>query len=239
MRALPEFSLRHSELEGVNAENAVKYIGEAALSMYQTEKFSKRGEFGELLLHVILRDIFNTIPAVSKIFFKDAPNDTVKGFDAVHVVAAETGLELWLGEVKFYQSIDKAIADVTAELGRHLDHDYLKNEFLFVSRKIDDGWPHAATLKRLLDPDTTLDKVFKTVCIPVLLTYNSDATSKFTEMSEQYRAELEAELWRGYQQFYKKNPLTNLRVRLILLPLQDKTALVTELHKILEAMQCL
>ena len=34
--------------------------------------------------------------AISKVFFKDSPNDTVKGFDAVHVVESLDGLELWL-----------------------------------------------------------------------------------------------------------------------------------------------
>ncbi|MEN3029932.1 Hachiman antiphage defense system protein HamA [Chromobacterium amazonense] len=37
--------------------------------------------------------------AISKIYFKDAVNNTVKGFDAVHVLATQNGLELWLGEV--------------------------------------------------------------------------------------------------------------------------------------------
>ena len=45
----------------------------------------KRGEFGELILHVILRDYFNTTPLVSKIFFKDTDGFTVHGFDSVHI----------------------------------------------------------------------------------------------------------------------------------------------------------
>src|SRR3712207_6996007 len=59
-----------------------------------SEKYSKRGEFGELLLHSVIRDVFHSEPAISKIFFKDSANDTVKGFDAVHVVEVEGSLEL-------------------------------------------------------------------------------------------------------------------------------------------------
>lgn len=223
----------------MNHENAMKYIAEAALSIYQTEKFSKRGEFGELLLHVVLRQIFDTIPAVSKIYFKDAPNDTVKGFDAVHVIATDAGLELWLGEVKFYADIGAAIADVTEELGKHLEADYLKNEFMLVGRKIDDNWPHAERLKMLLDPDTSLDKVFETVCIPVLLTYNSETTKKHSKLTDAYREELESELREFHAKFVKKNPLKNLKVRLVLFPMNTKEILVKNLHAILEAAKCL
>lgn len=239
MRELPDFALRYSEKEGLSHENAMKSIAEAALTIYQTDKYAKRGEFGELLLHVILKELFNTIPAVSKIYFKDAPNDTVKGFDAVHVVASENELELWLGEVKFYSSISSAITDVTKELEKHLDTNYLRNEFLLVSHKIDEAWPHADKLSKLIDPDTSLDKVFKAVCIPVLLTYDSDTTKRFSELTEDYKRELLVELTTHYKKFEEKSPIKNLRVRLILFPLQDKTLLVNELHRILEAAKCL
>lgn len=239
MRELPDFALRYSEKEGLSHENAMKSIAEAALTIYQTDKYAKRGEFGELLLHVILKELFNTIPAVSKIYFKDAPNDTVKGFDAVHIVASEDELELWLGEVKFYSSISSAITDVTKELEKHLDTNYLRNEFLLVSHKIDEAWPHADKLNKLIDPDTSLDKVFKAVCIPVLLTYDSDTTKRFSELTEDYKRELLAELTTHYKKFEEKSPIKNLRVRLILFPLQDKALLVNELHKILEAAKCL
>ncbi|WP_414446795.1 DUF1837 domain-containing protein [Burkholderia sp. 22PA0099] len=118
-RALPEFCLRYSELQGLNGDNAMELIATAAKRVYQTEKFQSRGEFGELFLHVILKELFRTLPAISKIYFKDSVNNTVKGFDAVHVIPTETGLQLWLGEVKFYESIAPAITDVCGELDRH------------------------------------------------------------------------------------------------------------------------
>ncbi|WP_330558188.1 Hachiman antiphage defense system protein HamA [Acutalibacter sp. 1XD8-33] len=33
---------------------------------------SRRGEFGELILHLLLRDFKNTIPLISKVYFKDS-----------------------------------------------------------------------------------------------------------------------------------------------------------------------
>jgi hypothetical protein len=102
---LPEFALTETEREGVRAHNAVALVGAAARSLYTSHNYERRGEVGELLLHIVLRQFFGAVPAISKVWFKDAANDTVKGFDAVHVVASESLLELWLGEVKFYSDV--------------------------------------------------------------------------------------------------------------------------------------
>ena len=105
--------------------------------------------------------MFDTLPAVSKIYYKDGPNDTVKGFDAVHVVDQGPDLELWLGEAKFYGSISSAIGSAVNSLAQLDQTDYLKDEFAAIVHKIDDQWPHADKLKHLLDRNTSLgDKVF-------------------------------------------------------------------------------
>ncbi|RYZ83072.1 MAG: DUF1837 domain-containing protein, partial [Proteobacteria bacterium] len=131
LNALPEFALNLTELKAISHLNMVDKLREAALSVYESEKFKNRGEFGELLLHVIMRDFFKTIPAVSKIYYKDSANNTVKGFDAVHVVETKTGLELWLGETKFYSSISRAMADVAKDLESHTQARFLRNEFIY------------------------------------------------------------------------------------------------------------
>lgn len=238
-RSLPDFCLRYSECEGINAANAMERVAAAAKTIYQTEKFKNRGEFGELILHVVLKELFNTIPAISKIFFKDSVNSTVKGFDAVHVVPTLTGLQLWLGEVKFYQDINDAIDDVCRELDAHFEREYLRNEFLLIDRKIDDAWPHADKLRKLMDENTSLDEVFEVVSVPVLLTYDSAVTNGHTECTDQYVQAMKFELERHYTRFKTKNKLTNVEVRLILFPLQEKKRLVSELHRKLEAAQCL
>jgi Cap4 SAVED domain len=98
----------------------------AALKVYATDAYTGRGEFGELMLHAVIRHEFQTDIAVSKIFFKDRANDTVKGFDCVHISRAEDGLlDLWLGEPKFYTRRSEAIASAAEELREHLERDYL------------------------------------------------------------------------------------------------------------------
>ena len=175
MEWLPDFCLTYGELGKLNASNMVSLMREAVRKLYTSKKFESRGEFGELILHAAIRQVFCSLPAISKIYYKSATNNTVKGFDAVHVVTNQKGIELWLGEAKFYKEINGAIRDVVQELHEHVEKDYLKGEFLLIKGKIDQSWPHADQLKRLLDPNVSLDQVFKQVVIPVLLTYDSKA----------------------------------------------------------------
>lgn len=124
---LPEFALEYSELAQFNAGTGRRQLRKAALLMYASDKYKSRGEFGELLLHAVCREIYRSEPAISKIFFKGAVNETVHGFDSVHVVADGDALELLLGEVKFYTDISSAMSAVAGELNEHLEADFAAN----------------------------------------------------------------------------------------------------------------
>jgi hypothetical protein len=218
----------------------------AAKIVYQTEKYGLRGEFGELLLHIAIRQVYETLPAVSKIYYKSAVNETVKGFDAVHVVRKNNGLELWIGETKFYENITKAIYDVSKEIIDHLETDYLRSEFILIKNKIDPSWPEAETLKKLLHENTSLDEVFKQVCIPILLTYDSDVIGNSGECNDEYKENVRDELINAYDnlrnkisseysnRFSQDFPLTT---HVILVPLKEKKKLIKALDERLKALQ--
>lgn len=222
---LPEFALNYSEFHNLTGHNVVSMMRNVAANIYQSEKFKSRGEFGELLLHAIIRETNNTIPAISKIFYKDGPNETVKGFDAIHVVDKEESLELWLGEVKFYNDISSAIRDVIDELRRHAETRYIRNEFITIMNKIDNSWPHADKLRMLLNPNTSLDDVFGNTCIPVLLTYDSSVLAKYTSRTDEYLKEISMELERLHLKFCRDLGDYPLTIHLFLLPLHTKAEL--------------
>ncbi|WP_454773699.1 HamA C-terminal domain-containing protein [Janthinobacterium tructae] len=246
MEWLPEFALNYSELMSISHSNAIRMAKKAARLVYQTGKYGNRGEFGELFLHIAIRQVFDTIPAVSKIYYKSAVNETVKGFDAVHVVRGAAGLELWIGETKFYTAVSRAITDVCKEIIDHLRVDYLKNEFLLIQNKIDSNWPEEKALRSLLNPNVTLDSVFKKVCIPVLLTYESKAVSGNFQTDQKYLDEVEIEIRKAYDKLrtdlgasYKtaygvEIPVT---IHVILIPLANKKSLIATLDKRLKALQ--
>jgi hypothetical protein len=237
---LPEFALRFSEWQSMNHADAVAKIARAALSVYESPNFRRRGEFGEILLHILLRQHIGTVPAISKIYFKDARNDTVKGFDAVHVLDRGDELELWLGEVKFYSDIAVAIRHVVAELIDHTQRDYLRSEFAAIVNKIDDVWPQAQQLRKLIAENRSLDQIFANICIPVLLTYDSEAVRNHDVVSDEFRKAFEEEVLRHWDSFQKAlTASSRLRVHLFLLPLKEKRALVEKMDEYLKKAQSL
>ena len=240
MEWLPEFALTTSELTSVSPGNMVRLMREAARKIYDSEKFENRGEFGELFLHAAVRTVFKSEPAISKIYYKTSANDTVKGFDAVHVVGLPDKMELWIGEVKFYKDIRQAIRDVVKEIEDHTQGDYLKDEFMWIKGKIDDASAHATQLRKLLSPNTSLDAVFKRACVPVLLTYESDCVANHGECSNEYCGAFDKELRFHHSKFVAKLREVlpdGLVVRLFLLPLHIKEALIKALDENLRAWQ--
>lgn len=246
MEWLPEFALEYSELTEIGHANALRMTKKAAKIVYQTEKYGLRGEFGELLLHIAIRQVYETLPAVSKIYYKSAVNETVKGFDAVHVVRKNNDLELWIGETKFYENITKAIYDVAKEIVDHLETDYLRSEFILIKNKIDSSWPEAEMLKKLLHENSSLDEVFKKACIPILLTYDSEVVGVSGECNDEYREKIRSELISAYARLrdkvgseYKNRFTQNfpLTAHVILVPLKEKKKLIAALDERLKALQ--
>lgn len=236
---LVEFAFRWSELQELNSATALEMLDEAAKRVYDSEKFVGRGEFGELLLHAVLRSHCDSEPALSKIFFKTGDNDTVKGFDCVHVVPRGDALELWFGEAKFYKDVRKAVRDAVEELERHFGTKYLRREFALVQSKIDPSWPYAQQFRDLLSKSKPIDEIFDVLRIPVLLTYDSSAVGAHGEVSEAFVTELEAEARAAMDYFLDQSSAlpSEIQLHLLLVPLKDKKALVTHLHRRLRALQ--
>ena len=223
---LPEFALTPGEREALAPHNAAEYLARAAQVVYTTTRYQHRGEFGELLMHAAIRQQFQTIPAITKVFFKDSPNETIKGFDAVHVVVTPSqDLELWLGEAKFYGDLASAIRAVAEDLASHTEPAWIRGEFLAITNKIDPRWAHAERLKALLHRNRSLDEVFAAIRVPVLVSYDSPAASTATAMDDAYRLAVATELRDAHQRLAQHN-LPPVSMHLMLVPLADKAALV-------------
>ena len=230
---VPDFALRYSERPGFNTGTGMELIRRATQSVFGTRSAGQGGAPGEILLHIVCREVFGSETVVNKVFFKTGVNDEVKGFDAVHIVDTPDGLELWLGEAKFYTSRNDAIRDALASVRKHLQTDYLKSEFGLITPKIDDAWPYARQVRQLIDGNVSLDFVFERVTIPVLLAYESPAVQGYSRDCADFRAAFEAEVRDGWARFScqcSARPLP-VGVRLFFAPLHSKQALVSELDR--------
>ncbi len=239
MAWIPEFALCASDYKKIEGKSARFFLRRATQRVYQTKETSNRGEIGEILLHALIRELHHSVPAISKIYFKTSPNDTVKGFDAVHVVSHEGNLELWLGEVKFYTDIRSAIQDVVEELEKHTQTDYLRNEFILIEDKTDDSWKEAETFHQLLSQRKSLDEIFNDLRFPVLLTYESQTVKNTTEITEEFTERLVLELQKHHLDFtnaLNRSCSRKLSVHLFLLSLADKAKLIDAFDKKLKGM---
>ncbi|WP_194396230.1 DUF1837 domain-containing protein [Microbacterium atlanticum] len=235
------FALSYSEAKNISSATAIRSIRDAATSVYSTDKYGRRGEFGELLLHAALVDFYGAEPAVSKIYYEDSANDVVKGFDSVHVVAGAGGaLKIWLGEAKFYSDLDGAMSSVLKDIETHLAADFLRKEFVFITRKIDDDWPHATIFREMIARARSLDEISSELVMPIFLTYDSEAVDAHDVVTDEYIAALTEETGAALASFESrlKKPL-EVEIRLILVPLKSKSMLVSLMHTKLAALQAI
>jgi hypothetical protein len=215
----------------------VHKVREAARFVYTTGRYEKRGEFGELILHALLRHFFETSTAVNKLYFKDSSNDTVKGFDAVHVSQDNEGLKLWLGEAKFYKSLTAGIRDALDSIEEHLDRDFLRSEFAVIMRRLDEEQDWVADLRELLHRNRPLDEIFSQVVIPIMVTYDSVTVGRHTEPSEEYGEQFDEEIAHAQKLLAARELPKHVSLVGFFVPLLDKETLVEGLDRRLKSAQ--
>ena len=218
---------------------------------YKNDKNMSRGEFGELILHVLLREFHQTVPLLSKIYFKDTYGATVHGFDAVHIEPATR--TLWLGESKLYSDGKKGVAALIQDVKNHFMCNYLRDEFSIISKRIDlysrkpcadEDYESSRAVREewldKLDHYTSMNEIIDKVNIPLLCTYTSAEFSKYdNEKLPTFIDEYEKGV-RNLKQYFDNNyshDWSDLNIILLLFPVQNKNDLVKRMHSKLYALQ--
>lgn len=263
INVIPEFAFGFHEGTETKNTDIVSKLSDAARAIYKIDEFKcakeiyldggkiedndiskkylKRGEFGELILHLLLRDYHSTIPLLSKIYFKDSYGHAVHGFDAVHI-EPETKT-LWLGESKLYTNGKNGVKELIKDIKEHILRDYLYDEFTIVSKKVElfDNIPEKDCWLDILDKSTTLSEQLKSINIPLLCTYTSENFSKYNdETLDEFIRDYESEV-KELKKYFDSNNDHKLKAKintiLILFPVKCKTELVKRLHNKLDIMQ--
>lgn len=251
---LPEYAIGQEPIP-LNATKIIPYLREAAKSVIKIKKiesikyyldnniphqdwdkevlniYNSKGIFSELILHFLLREFKNTISLVSKIYFKDSYSHEAHGFDAVHVTTGEN--KLWLGETKFYNDGKRGIKALIDDLNSHFKHDYLKEQFLIISRALTNNNKLREEWIQKLNNATRLEEKFDMIIIPLLCIYEDriateiiDAINNGTNSDIIYLEHI----FELKKYFDKNNTFINknhVQILLILLPVESKDKIVS------------
>jgi hypothetical protein len=157
---------------------------------------SEGSELAEILLYGVMHHHFGALPVVPKIFYKQNAQDPAKGADSVHIVLSEGGgFTLWLGEAKFYSSIENArLGPIAKSVEAALRPDKLRKETSIVTNVSDldtlgiSPARLVADIKDALSPKASIDTLKPRLHIPILLLHECALTAAAGEMSAEYRA---------------------------------------------------
>ncbi len=186
MEWIADYALVEDELNVSHANMYVR-LQQAAIRIYTSDNYKKRGEVGEIALHAICRDFFGTVPFAPRVHYLTASNDVVKSFDMVHVRYLEGGaFELWLGEAKFYKDSNEAITSAIESVSAHIDAGFLKSEKLLLSPQISKNLPQYEQIRALFSQNASIDKLFETAVFPVCIASDSDAVANHTSHDDHY-----------------------------------------------------
>lgn len=263
MEVIPEYVYANYQNQGITALNAVDKLREAAHSIYKIKEFDlmrqyylngdlqakeeldnstykNRGEFGELILHLLLRDFKETIPLISKVYFKDSSGVPAHGFDIVHISPDKK--ELWLGESKFYTNGKNGIKELLKDLDKHFKKEYLEEQFIIIKKNLEcNEIPQRQQWIKELSQCTKLSDKLNMINIPMLCTYEHDIYEKFADVNIPEAInyhELNVRELKSYFDTENKHPLkARLNVILFLFPVKSKRELITLLHEKLWHMQ--
>ena len=234
--AIPDFVYGVNEPK-LNIINAVEKLREAAETIYRTDKYQKRGEFGDVILHILLRDFFNTQPLISKIYFKDGPNEIVKGFDGVHVRNNNSKREIYLGEAKIYEEQGVALNSLIQDLDNHFSSDYLKREFLFISRKVPINYSERQSWLQFLSTKRRLEDIFNSMVAVMVCTYESSVYSNHEDETDLFIKDFETEIKKLGKNFTEKTKNKSFKIILLLIPIKKKRDLIESLNTKLTKMR--
>ena len=253
MNYLPEYAMGQDPIP-MSPVKIIPYLREAAKSIIKIKKieeikyyldkkipckdwnqeilkfYNSKGIFSELILHFLLREFKNTVALISKIYFKDSFSHEVHGFDVVHV---SNDNKLWIGETKFYNDGKRGLRALIDDLNTHFKHDYLKEQFVIISRAL----VHNNILREewvdKLNSATRLEEKLNMIVIPLLCIYEDTVASEIiTAINE--GADADAIYLKHVSElkeyFDEKNTFINkerVQTLLILLPVESKNKIVS------------
>lgn len=233
--AMPHFALTPEEYSRLKEQDDIDEMYRLAFSRISKAKKDKKGDYGELLLFLLLQSFYNTERLVTKVKLRSSVKDQIKGFDCAHFTVSDDGQPLlWLGEVKFYKSFSGALDDVVEEIVAHTKGEYLKNEFSILCPNVEfnGGVDIPDSIVDILDGTVTLDDV--KIVIPALVTYETAVLKAHTSIDQDFKNSIKKQFEKKYDLINSRDITIppNVEVFFLLLPLSDVDSIKSKLEQI-------
>jgi hypothetical protein len=235
---LPDYALLEAELEEFDHANAYAKLQQAAVRVYTSDKYAKRGEVGEIALHAICRTELNTIPISPRVFYKSASNDVVKSFDLVHARIPDSGqIDLILGESKLYEDNASAIREAISSVRDHVENGFLTNQKILLGPQIPKATPRYQEVRDLFNSRKSNDFFVKAAVFVIGIFSNSEAFSGSNNRDAAYMKVVRHELALLDNAMRKSHELAKLRLLLFYVPLGSKRDVVDRFDAKLKGLQ--
>ncbi|MCO6173650.1 DUF1837 domain-containing protein [Flavobacterium sp. NRK F10] len=220
--ALPHFALTPLEYEEYTSSGDDGEKLRLAWSRISKRNKYSKGDYGELLLFLILKVFFKSEKLVTKVKLKTG-NQEVYGYDCAHFTIENDQPILWLGESKFYNNFSNALNKAFESLEEHCKMSYTKNEFSFLEPHIElnKDFPYYQEIKNKLKLIQSFDEI--KVKVPVFITYDCDIIKNHKQTkSQEFINEFKKEFEEKKDAIEKKalNLKSNFELIFILLPFE-------------------
>ncbi|AZI54441.1 DUF1837 domain-containing protein [Epilithonimonas vandammei] len=243
---IKETALSYRERQALALEGEDSLLTESAKNLRLSESIKDIGrgsEIAEILLYGIMKNYYNALPIVPKIFYKQNSQDNAKGSDSVHIVIHdEHNFSLWLGESKFYNSIENARLDVIlGSVKESLTLKKLKKENSIITNVSDiKDFEEISTdlrerILQSLSQEQSIDTIKPILNIPILLLHECDITATTTQLTDEYRMQIKEHHKERAVEYFKKqidscsteiHQYSDIKFHVILFPVADKKKIV-------------
>ncbi|MDT3426439.1 hypothetical protein J2Z22_001965 [Paenibacillus forsythiae] len=135
--AVVHFALTKKEIQKYKDDDDFGEMQRKAWERISKAHKNSKGDYGELLLFIILTIFFPSEKFVTKVRLRSSTKDQIKGFDCAHFSIENGKAVLWLGEAKFHQQFSGAITDAIKSIHEHCKIDYLRDEISILGSNIE------------------------------------------------------------------------------------------------------
>lgn len=190
-KVLPYFALTEDEFnEYSKNKNSPGYIEEKAINRI-VRPGKKAGDYGEIILFMILEIFYNSKKLVTKVKYKTSPSMPVFGSDTAHFTEDNDGnISLWFGEAKFYKDFGSALSEafdsVSGFLGTGIRKEmkFLTPDKIEINKGVDPSLYKKVV--NIIDSKYSLDKL--SLKIPVLIMYECCSLGGYSDIeSEEFK----------------------------------------------------